>query len=235
MEILGQLLTFNLKVKNMRIIAFGDIHGHYLEIKKLVELVKPTDHDTLVFVGDYIDRGKQSFEVIEYMLELQQTYNCVFLKGNHEDMFMDYLSGINNQLYLDNGGDKTIASYSNHGFDIGAYSFFENYTFPETHLDFFRKLKLYYQTDKYIFVHGGLFPNGVPVEKQSSSMLLWIREPFLNSEKDFGKKVIFGHTPMKEPLVQDNKIGIDTGICYGDNLTCVILPEEKFMSVPSLD
>lgn len=214
-------------------IAFGDIHGYYNEIKKLVDLVKPNDHDTLIFVGDYIDRGKQSFEVIEYMLELNQQYNCIFLKGNHEEMFMDYMSGINNELYLYNGGDMTISSYSNHGFDIGPYTHYTNRTYPKTHLGFFNNLKLYYKNDKYAFVHGGLLPNGSSLEKQSQNILLWIREPFISSKQNFGSKIVFGHSPFHEPLNMENKIGIDTGIAYGGKLTCVILPDEKFVSVNS--
>lgn len=220
---------------SMRTIAFGDIHGHYFEIKNLVDLVKPTDHDTLVFVGDYIDRGKQSFEVMEYMLELQQMYNCVFLTGNHEDMFMDYLSGINETFYLNNGGVETVKSYSLHGFDISGYTFHENRTFPETHLNFMRKLKLYHEDDNYIYVHAGFRPQIKLLKNQRRSDLLWIRDDFINSLYNFGKKVIFGHTPAKIPHVSETKIGIDTGVCYGDNLTCVILPEEKFISVPSLN
>jgi serine/threonine protein phosphatase 1 len=215
----------------MRTLAFGDIHGHYDETKKLVELVKPDNHDTLVFIGDYIDRGKQSFEVIEYILELKQQYNCVFLKGNHEEMFMDYMSGIDNDLYLYNGGDATILSYSDHGFDISQYTHYTDREFPETHMDFIANLKLYHEDEKYIFVHAGLFPSEIPLEKQSQNMLLWVREPFISSKQSFGKKVIFGHTPFREPLNMENKIGIDTGIAYGGKLTCVILPDEKFISV----
>jgi serine/threonine protein phosphatase 1 len=242
----------------MRTLAFGDLHGHYDETKKLVELVKPDNHDTLIFIGDYIDRGKQSFEVIEYMLELKQQYNCIFLKGNHEEMFADYLSGINNELYIYNGGDATIESYSDHGFDISGinnelyiynggdatiesysdhgfdisqYTHYTDRVFPETHMDFFSNLKLYHEDDKYIFVHAGLFPSEIPLEKQSQNMLLWVREPFISSNQSFGKKVIFGHTPFRESLNMENKIGIDTGIAYGGKLTCVILPDEKFVSV----
>jgi serine/threonine protein phosphatase 1 len=215
----------------MKTLVFGDLHGHYDEIKKLIGLVKPNNHDTLIFLGDYIDRGKQSFEIIEYMLELNQQYNCIFLKGNHEEMFMDYMSGINNELYLYNGGDMTISSYSNHGFDIGPYTHYTNRTYPKTHLDFFADLKLYHEDEKYIYVHAGLFPNGTPLKKQSQNMLLWIREPFISSQQNFGKKVIFGHTPFSKPLNMENKIGIDTGIAYGGKLTCVILPDEKFVLV----
>lgn len=219
--------------KSMKTFTFGDIHGHYDEIKKLVDLVKPNDHDTLVFLGDYIDRGKQSFEVIEYMLELKRQYNCIFLKGNHEEMFMDYMSGINTDLYSYNGGDTTISSYADHGFIIDQYTHYTDRELPKTHMDFFTKLKLYYENDKYIFVHAGLFPDGTPIEKQSQDALLWIREPFINSKRNFGKKVIFGHTPFHEPLNMENKIGIDTGIAYGRKLTCVILPDEKFVFVSS--
>ena len=215
----------------MKTIAFGDIHGYYNEIKKLVDLVKPNDHDTLIFLGDYIDRGKQSFEVIEYMLELKQQYNCIFLKGNHEEMFADYMSGINNQLYLHNGGDKTISSYAYHGFDIDQYTHYTDRKFPKAHMAFFINLKLYHKDNKYIYVHAGLFPNGIPLEKQSQSMLLWVREPFISSKRDFGSKVVFGHSPFHKPLNMENKIGIDTGIAYGGKLTCVILPDEKFVSV----
>lgn len=219
----------------MKTVAFGDIHGHYFEIKNLIGLVKPTDHDTLVFVGDYIDRGKQSFEVIEYMLELQQMYSCVFLTGNHEDMFMDYLSGINENFYLNNGGIETVKSYSLHGFDISGYTPYGDRAFPETHLNFIRKLKLYYEDDNYIYVHAGLCPQIKLLKNQHRSDLLWIRNEFIDSSYNFGKKVIFGHTSVKIPHVSETKIGIDTGVCYRDNLTCVILPEEKFISVPSLD
>jgi serine/threonine protein phosphatase 1 len=215
----------------MKTLAFGDLHGHYDEMKKLIDLVKPNNHDTLIFLGDYIDRGKQSFEIIEYMLELNHQYNCIFLKGNHEEMFMDYMSGINNELYLYNGGDMTISSYSNHGFDISLDTHYTNRTYPKTHLDFFADLKLYHEDEKYIFVHAGFLPNSLSFEKQSQNILLWIREPFISSKQNFGKKIVFGHTPFHEPFITKNKIGIDTGIAYGGKLTCIILPDEKFVSV----
>ena len=216
----------------MQTFVFGDIHGHYDEIKKLVGLVKPDDHDMLIFLGDYIDRGKQSFKVIEYMLELEQQYNCVFLKGNHEELFLDYLSGIDSDLYLYNGGDMTISSYADHGFDISQFVYYTDRVFPETHLNFFRGLKLYHENDNYIFVHAGLLPKNIPLEQQPTDTLLWERYDFINSDFDWGKKVIFGHTPNKDILKMHNKICIDTGVCYrGGKLTCVILPEEKFVFV----
>lgn len=218
----------------MRTFVFGDIHGHYAEIKKLVGLAKPTDHDILVFLGDYIDRGKQSFEVIEYMLELQQMYNCIFLLGNHEEMFMDYMSGIHENLYLTNGGVDTIKSYLSHGFDITGYTYYKDKTFPEKHLKFIKNLLLYHEDNNYIYVHAGLSPGVKLLKNQNRDDLLWIRESFFNSNYNFGKKIIFGHTPFKIPQISKNKIGIDTGICYGNKLTCIILPPEKFISVNSV-
>jgi len=97
-------------------------------------------------------------------------------------------------------------------------------------MHFFNALSLYHQTPDYLFVHAGLRPR-VPLEQQETEDLLWIREAFIHSRHDFGKRVIFGHTPFAEPLVAPNKIGIDTGAVYGNRLTCVQLPEVQFFSV----
>jgi serine/threonine protein phosphatase 1 len=107
---------------------------------------------------------------------------------------------------------------------------FQRLVIPPSHTSFFQDLRLYHETDSYIFVHAGLAP-GVPLDKQQEKDLLWIREPFIRSDYSFGKKVIFGHTPFKQPLITENKIGIDTGAVYGNTLTCVELPAEKFYSV----
>jgi serine/threonine protein phosphatase 1 len=88
-------------------------------------------------------------------------------------------------------------------------------------------LQLYYETPDYIFVHGGLKP-GVPLTDQVEDDLLWIRGEFIVSQEDFGRRVIFGHTPFRQPLLMPNKIGIDTGAVYGNFLTALQLPEEKF-------
>jgi serine/threonine protein phosphatase 1 len=94
-------------------------------------------------------------------------------------------------------------------------------------MEFFKSLRLYYETEEFIFVHAGLRPR-MPLEDQRTEDLLWIRDKFVGSKYDFGKRVIFGHTPLKQPLVEDNKIGIDTGAVYGNKLTCVQLPDLQF-------
>jgi serine/threonine protein phosphatase 1 len=95
------------------------------------------------------------------------------------------------------------------------------------HQVFFKGLRLFYETENYLFVHAGLKPK-VPLAQQHPGDLLWIRSQFIYSDVDFGKQVVFGHTPFPEPLVQANKIGIDTGAVYGHQLTCVKLPDLVF-------
>jgi serine/threonine protein phosphatase 1 len=209
-----------------RIFAIGDIHGCFDKLVALMDIIDvDLEKDTLVFIGDYIDRGPQSKEVVDYLMDLSgQAGKVVFLKGNHELMLEEYLNGTNQFGFLANGGLATLDSYSNGG------SPDENNPIPTTHLDFFRDLRMYYETDQYIFVHAGLKEN-VPLEEQNEWDMLWIREEFIYSDFDFGKRVIFGHTPFQKPIVLDNKIGIDTGAVYGNKLTCVELPAEKFYSV----
>lgn len=224
------------KDKEMKIHAFGDIHAQFFKLKRLMDRLFVKKDDLIVFVGDYIDRGNYSFEVIDYLIELSKKHNCIFLKGNHEAMFMDYLTGIYEDLWIQNGGYATIESYKKHGYDIHRYTDYTERHLPREHINFLQKLRLYYETDDYIFVHAALWPQkDLALDKQPEDILLWERAHFINSKFDWGKKVIFGHTSFQKPLVMDNKIGIDTGACYdpsygGGNLTCVTLPDEHFMS-----
>ena len=211
------------------IYAIGDIHGCRDLLEELLEVVNPDlDRHRLVFIGDYIDRGPDSRGVVEVILNLKKNYkseNIICLMGNHERMFLDFLQGEEELLFLYNGGTATIQSYWGSQWDRSSRRL------PVEHAGFFRELHLYYETEDYIFVHGGLRP-GVPLAAQVEEDLLWIREEFIFSEEDFGRRIIFGHTPFRSPLVMPNKIGIDTGAVYGNKLTCLILPEERFIAVP---
>ena len=209
-----------------RIYAVGDIHGCYDKLQVLMEKIDiDFEVDTLVFLGDYIDRGPQSFEVVAYLADLKKRYaNTIFLKGNHEEMLEKYLSGEDRITYLVNGGQQTLESYMNRPRPEGEP------VIPRTHLEFFASLRIYHETQNYIFVHAGL-KNKVPLEKQKTEDLLWIRRRFIESKYDYGKMVVFGHTPLHEPLLLPNKIGIDTGAVYGNRLTCVRLPELVFYTV----
>lgn len=209
-----------------RIFAIGDIHGC---LDKLVALMDMVDidlkEDSLVFVGDYIDRGPRSKKVVDYLIDLKrQEPRVVLLKGNHELMLEHYLSGTDTATFMFNGGRETLDSYLRCGEGT------QGYPIPTPHLEFFRNLSLCYETDNYIFVHAGLKAN-ISLEDQDEWDMLWTRDEFIASDFDFGKRVIFGHTPFREPLVLDNKIGIDTGAVYGNKLTCVELPSVKFFSL----
>jgi len=138
-------------------------------------------------------------------------------------MLEKYISETDRFTYLINGGQQTLESYSRY------YNPTDDSLIPDAHLEFFESLVLYHETDHYIFVHAGLRKN-VPLEKQKPEDMLWIRKNFIQSNYDFGKQVVFGHTPLPEPLLQPNKIGIDTGAVYGNKLTCVRLPDLVFYS-----
>jgi serine/threonine protein phosphatase 1 len=211
-----------------RIYAIGDIHGCLNHLINLLNLIKPDLHrHKLVFVGDYLDRGPQSAKVVDFIINLKKKFNpenIICLMGNHERMFLDFLRGQDESFFLLNGGKSTAVSY------WGQHWERRERLLPPGHDSFFASLRLYYETDDYIFVHGGLRP-GLPVVAQKEEDLLWIRNEFILSKFDFGRRVIFGHTPVRTPLILPNKIGIDTGAVYGNKLTCVQLPEEKFFSV----
>jgi serine/threonine protein phosphatase 1 len=213
-----------------RIFAVGDIHGCYLKLDRLMDKIKlNSEKDVMVFLGDYIDRGDQSKEVVEYLVRLKrQQPSTVFLLGNHEQMLLEFIGGENINQFLVNGGKKTLDSYLG---DNRLYSSQDPRTlFPPEHLEFFKSLSPHYETEDHIFVHAGL-REGISLENQDIFDLLWIREDFYFSKFDFGKTVIFGHTPFQKPFIYKNKIGIDTGAAYGNKLTCLELPELKFVSV----
>ena len=212
-----------------KIFAIGDIHGC---LEKLGELVDKIDidykKDTLVFVGDYVDRGNSAKEVVDYVLRLKSEYkNVICLLGNHERMFLNYLKGVDEDMYLRNGGINTLRSYEILPSDNTEK---RKRKIPAEHLQFFESLLFYYETDDYIFVHAGIRP-GMPLKNQELEDLLWIRNEFMEAEDDFGKIIVFGHTPVMSPLIGKNKIGIDTGAVYGGKLTSVELPEIKIYQV----
>ena len=208
-----------------KIFAIGDIHGCYDRLKTLMDKI-PIDlsRDTLVFIGDYIDRGPNSVEVVEYLMKLKKRVpEVIFLKGNHEDMLDKFITGADRFTYLLNGGQQTLDSYLTKPVQS------DFYPIPPDHMDFFKSLRLFYETEEFIFVHAGLRPR-VPLESQKPQDMLWIRDKFISTRHDYGKRVIFGHTPLKKPLVEPNKIGIDTGAVYGNALTCVQLPDLVFFN-----
>ena len=204
----------------MRLFAIGDIHGHFLELTGLVGQLAgdgmAPERDTIVFLGDAVDSGPDTKRVVDQLMEWQRTYpHWVFLMGNHDALMIDALDREDDverfSLWFSQGGEETYLSYlgdraaSDGKQDLPRPSAIV----PEEHRQWLRGLALFHETDQYIFVHAGLRPTRAP-EKNTRHDMLWIREPFIRSEYDWGKRVIFAHTPVREPLVMPNKIGIDT-------------------------
>ena len=213
-----------------KIFAVGDIHGCLSKLEKMISLLRNTidrDNDTLLFIGDYIDRGPDPKGVVDFVLDLREKFaKSVFLLGNHEEIFLNYVNHREEKyMFFMNGGDTTTASYGyKDSGDPGEINV------PGDHMEFFTTLLPYYETENYIFAHAGLRP-GIPLKEQATEDLIWIRYDFIRSPYDFGKTVVFGHTPLLEPLLEPNKIGIDTGAIYGGLLTCVELPAQKIYQV----
>lgn len=216
-------------MKMKKTYVIGDIHGCYQSLVDLLELIGDTD-DTLIFLGDYIDRGPDSKKVVDFLLQLKKERPCVItLLGNHESMFLRYLKGVDHQLFLRSGGQCTLDSY---GINSKSGNALHTYI-PEGHLFFFNSLLLNWEDEKYIYVHAGLQP-GLHLSLQADDWCLWARDEFIYSSYDYNKRVIFGHTVFKEPFVRPEKVGIDTGAVYGGSLTCLVLPDEIFIKVPGL-
>jgi serine/threonine protein phosphatase 1 len=209
--------------------VIADIHGCCQSLLELLDYIKPDPlSDRLIFLGDYIDRGPQSREVVNEVINLKKKFpKIITLMGNHEQMLLEFLQNRDKGIFLKYGGRETLKSY-------GISPPFNQNTadlIPAEHLDFINSLDTYWEDNDYIYVHAGLEP-GINLSRQSKQWCLWGREKFIKSDYDFGKTVIFGHTDRKQPLITTNKIGIDTGAVYGGRLTCLVLPDREFISVP---
>jgi serine/threonine protein phosphatase 1 len=211
-----------------RIFAIGDIHGCLDRLRKLLAVIDVDwAADTVVFMGDYIDRGPASKEVVDAVLEMRGKHErVVCLMGNHERMFLNWLDGREEGLFLANGGRSTLRSYG-----IAPDATGREAKVPPDHLAFFRSLLPFYETETHLFVHAGVRP-GIPMEIQDPHDMIWIRHEFFLADHGLKKTVVFGHTPFTgEPFVGEKRIGIDTGAVYGGTLTCLELPAMKFYQV----
>lgn len=219
---------------NQRVYAVGDIHGCLERLISLHEQIaadlaaRPVEQAWLIHLGDYVDRGPESAQVVEWLLAGPPVPDatCVNLMGNHEEMMLQAVAATEQgpaSHWLTNGGADALMSW---GVPRNApYATWATYI-PKPHLLFLRDLRLQYAIGPYLFVHAGIRP-GVPLDKQARSDLLWIREPFLSSRKEHGAVVVHGHTPRQEPTVRPNRIGIDTGAVIGGVLTCLVLEDDK--------
>lgn len=199
-----------------------------------MEKLKPYDDRQIIFIGDYIDRGPDSKGVVEFLLEFYEQHNCIFLRGNHEQMLLDAIWRDGMNLWLNNGGRTTLNSYETNS---------QQMEFPENHLEFYRSTKIFYDTPDYFFVHAGLAPHKTIEDsienKEEHIEFLWERSHLNAFETVWEKKVVFGHTPRPHPLKKGKMLGIDTGCVYESlgygKLTAALLPEEEFIQQVCLD
>ena len=201
----------------------GDVHGRLDRLDRV--LSRLPEGRTLVFLGDYIDRGPDSRGVVERLMRLERRRRCILLCGNHEDMLLDALrcayEGATED-WLRNGGDATLRSY-------GAATVRRlAEVIPEAHVRFYQELREHWETDEYVFVHAGIRSEGPEATDREAK--LWLRiapdEAF-----GYGKTVICGHTPYKSPLRGPDWINIDTGCgkLSSAPLTALLLPEIEIL------
>jgi serine/threonine protein phosphatase 1 len=204
-------------------IAVGDVHGCHDKLTAL--LARCRDYadgrpHRFVFIGDYIDRGPDSRGVLDLLIQLQASADTppIFLRGNHEQMFLDGLRDSAAEAHwFSNGGDATLASY-------GAFPTAE---LPATHIAFIERTQLSFDDGQRFFVHAGINPDR-PLTHQDPHDLLWIRQPFLSSEKAFGRLLIHGHSPVaRRPDIRKNRVNIDTAAVFGGPLTAAVFVEDQ--------
>lgn len=213
-----------------RLYAVGDIHGCLDRLVALHEMIaddiaaRPVRRTTLVHLGDYVDRGTDSAQVIDWLINQPPVPADEFvnLMGNHEHMMLSAVVGTDKDAptqWLMNGGADSLLSW---GISRTVPPTEWAARIPLPHLLFLRDLAISRRIGPYLFVHAGIRP-GVPLEQQSRQDMLWIRDPFLSSRANHGVVVVHGHTPKREPVVQSNRIAIDTGAVLGGALTAVVL------------
>ena len=220
-----------------RIYAIGDVHGHLDCLTAMEERIaahlrdhSPPASATVIFLGDYIDRGPASRAVIEHLVSRQFAgLPARYLIGNHEDAMLRFLSNPREGAdWLSFGGVATLASYgiwaggAPGAGQLPAVARQLAERLPPSHLEFLQRLELFIHMDGFLFVHAGVRP-GVPLAKQSRRDLLAIREPFLTSAEVFPWRVVHGHTIMDKVAVMPNKISLDTGAYATGLLSCAVI------------
>ncbi len=213
-----------------RIFAVGDIHGCPDELEALVCALHLEASDTVCFLGDYVDRGPASRQVVDFLIELAAgDADCVFLRGNHEDMLLAFLGreGHHGSSYLENGGASTMRSY---GLAPRPAPKLDE-MLPSGHMAFFEALELMHDFGDSLCVHAGLRPT-VALDQQGPEDVMWIREDFFGAPHGFGKVVLYGHTPRHEvEIALPYRIGLDTGLVYGGVLSCLELEAKVLWQV----
>ncbi|MDA0261679.1 MAG: metallophosphoesterase [Proteobacteria bacterium] len=222
-----------------RLYAVGDIHGRDDLIATLHARIRDDAasagdlENWIIYLGDYIDRGEGTYRVIRSIIkDPLPNFQKNYLKGNHEDLMLDFLSGgwdINRWLSV--GGSSTLSSYGveetlwMHEFDVQRVEELRielTQAIPMAHLTFLRNLRLTHRSGDYFFVHAGVRP-GTKLERQDGQDLMWIRDEFTRSRAHHGAVIVHGHSIVKDVDFAGNRIAVDTGAWRTDRLSCLVL------------
>lgn len=235
----------------LRVYAIGDVHGRVDLLRQLHRMIiadaahaDPAIRKLVIYLGDYVDRGLYSREVLDVLVrEPVFGFDSIHLRGNHDDAFLAFLEDpVKSAAWLRYGGDATLYSY---GVRLPAEAAAEEKlallgerlrrAVPADHVAFLAALPYTCEVGDYLFVHAGIDPNK-SIDQQDPHDMLWIRDAFLEADADFGKIVVHGHTVTEFPEVRENRIGVDTGACYTNALTCLVLQDSRhgFLSTRDL-
>lgn len=227
----------------VRIYAISDIHGcaHLLEpmldvIDADVRLGRVSEAIE-VYLGDYIDRGPDSRSTLDLLVERSRSRNAIFLCGNHEAFLVDLLRDpCRLPDWFRVGGLQTLLSYgitpSPAPGPVEQSALVDRFwaALPDPHREFLNALQLTYTCGDFFFVHAGVRP-GTPLQDQLVRDLLWIRDEFLDSQQEFGKFVVHGHTPVKTADIRPNRVNIDTGAYATGNLTLLSIEGNRLLAI----
>lgn len=235
--------------KETIVYAIGDVHGCLDALDALhTKILRDAEtsgctRKIAVYLGDYVDRGPASKQVIDRLIEQPlDGFETIHLMGNHEAMMIDFLADPEiGPGWMFNGGNTTLESYGLSGefdFETASAETLENLqtafaeALPDDHQKFLKTLTLCHEIGDYFFVHAGIRP-GIPLDNQSDEDMLWIRDDFLDSAADHGKVIVHGHTITWEPQFRGNRIGVDTGAFVSGTLSALILEnhEQDILSV----
>jgi serine/threonine protein phosphatase 1 len=227
----------------IRVYAVGDIHGRADLLNQMFAVIdtdlasSPVSRSIEVYLGDYVDRGPYSGDTLDLLIERCHIREAVCLKGNHEAYLLEVLRDPTKlEEWQQFGGLQTLMSY---GIQPSLYPDAAEQielirmlikAMPGRHLKFLRSLKPSFVCGDFFFVHAGVRP-GISLKEQQEDDLLWIRDDFLDSKANFGKYIVHGHTPVREPDIRPNRINIDTGAYATGNLTLLRIQGSSMLAL----
>lgn len=225
--------------KGTRIYAIGDVHGRADLLEQVFARIDthiakyPVDRPIQVLVGDYIDRGPNSRDVLDRLIERTRSNEMVLLKGNHETCLLEFLRNPSMlQSWGQMGGFETLMSYGiTPSLNADAQTQKElasdfQAVLPKAHLILLDSLRSSFSCGEFFFVHAGVRP-GIPLAEQREADLLWIRDEFLLHEGKFDKIIVHGHTPVRAVDMRPGRINIDTGAYATGQLSCIIVERNE--------